>query len=114
MRTLFTLFVLGLLFAACSGGDSPPADEAPPEQVTEEAGDRHFEGVGVVEALDEEAGTVTIDHEEIPDFMAAMTMTYDLADPSILEGIEPGAKVEFGVLVKEDGSYYVDQIAQIQ
>jgi Cu/Ag efflux protein CusF len=47
---------------------------------------------------------VTLDHEDIPGFMKAMTMTFTLAPDVALDGIDPGAKVDFRV--KEEGGVY--------
>jgi Cu/Ag efflux protein CusF len=47
---------------------------------------------------------VTLDHEDIPGFMKAMTMTFTLAPDVALDGIDPGAKVDFRV--KDEGGVY--------
>jgi protein SCO1/2 len=94
------------LLGGCGGGGEPESEPAPAPEPSEQ----HFEGVGVVESVDISAGSLTIDHEEIPDFMGAMAMPYDVLEASLLEGLEPGAKVRFGVLVLPDGNYLVDYI----
>lgn len=38
---------------------------------------------------------VIIDHGEIPGYMAAMTMGFSVADPSLLDSLEEGDRVEF-------------------
>jgi Cu/Ag efflux protein CusF len=51
---------------------------------------------GVVTEVDQAAGTITLDHDEIPNLqMAAMTMVYRVKDPAILKGLKPGDKVKF-------------------
>jgi protein SCO1 len=52
---------------------------------------------GVVVSVSPEGGPVRIRHEEIPGFMAAMTMPFRLSDESILGLLHPGDRVE-GVL----------------
>lgn len=37
------------------------------------------------------------DHEAVPGWMDAMTMPFAVADPSLLEGIEPGTPVEIAM-----------------
>lgn len=64
---------------------------------------------GVVESVDAAAAQVTIDHGEIPGVMGAMTMTFDVADPALLQGIEAGSQVGFAVEYK-DGKYLVTAI----
>jgi Cu(I)/Ag(I) efflux system protein CusF len=54
------------------------------------------EGVGVVRAVNPKSGSITIDHEAIPSLgWPAMTMGFKVADPALLVGIQPGAKVRF-------------------
>ena len=83
--SLGLVLLLGL--TACGGGSS----------------DGH-PGHGVVMSLDVEARSVTLDHEDIPGFMKGMTMTFNVAPDADLEGIDPGAEVDFRV--KEDGGVY--------
>ena len=49
---------------------------------------------GLVKGVAADRRSVTIDHEEIPGFMPRMEMEYVVADPALLDGIEPGAEVE--------------------
>jgi Cu/Ag efflux protein CusF len=113
MRVYLTIFLALLVLAAC-GSSEAPQSEAEPAQETEPEGEPQvFEGVGTVEAVDDEQETVTIAHEEIVGFMAAMTMTFDVAYESILDDIEPGARVEFRLVVEPDGSYFIDEIKEI-
>jgi Cu/Ag efflux protein CusF len=44
-------------------------------------------------------------HEEIPGFMEAMAMDFKLADPSEVEGLNPGDKIAFIYAVSEEDSY---------
>jgi len=60
---------------------------------------------GVVEAVDATARTVTLDHEELPGLMGAMTMQFDVAPDVDLESLVPGTEVEF--TVEEDAGRYV-------
>ena len=86
------LLALALGAAACGGG-------APEEHA----------GHGVVQALDVQARTITLDHEDIPNFMKGMTMTFELAPEVALEGIEPGAEVDFRVH-EQGGVYTVTEV----
>lgn len=54
-----------------------------------------YEVTGVVEAVDADQGQIKIAHEEIPGFMPAMTMNFDVVPKTLLAGIEPGLKVHF-------------------
>ena len=55
------------------------------------------ESRGVVEAIDPNEHTITLDHKDIPGVMAGMKMTFRLAPGVSTEGIEPGKTVEFRV-----------------
>ena len=54
-----------------------------------------YKAIGVVKSVDTEAGKITIDHEDIPGYMAAMQMNEAVRDAKMLETIKPGDKVEF-------------------
>jgi protein SCO1/2 len=54
-----------------------------------------FDASGVVRAVRAEERSVTIEHGDIEGLMPAMTMSFDVADPALLDGIEPGQYVEF-------------------
>jgi len=60
---------------------------------------------GTVESVDASAGTVTIDHEDIPGLMMGMTMKFSVSDAEILRGVAPGQVVDFRV--RKDGDRYV-------
>lgn len=68
----------------------------------DEAEPKTYEAVGTIVSV--EGNHVLIDHEDIPGFMDAMTMTFPVPDASILEGLEKGMRVNFRVVV--DGASY--------
>ena len=49
-----------------------------------------YKGVGVVIAAVPRVGRLIVNHEEIKGFMAAMEMSYPVAPPSLLNGLNPG------------------------
>lgn len=60
---------------------------------------RSGKGTGMVTAVDPAAGTVTIEHEAMPELgWPAMTMAF-AADPALLAAIAEGDKVAFDVTV---------------
>ena len=70
-------------------------------------------GTGTITAIDQAAGTVTLDHGPIPDAnWPAMTMTFK-AKPEVLAGHAVGHKVAFDVELK-DGSGEVTAITHPQ
>lgn len=64
---------------------------------------------GVVREVMPDKKTVTIAHEEIPGYMAAMTMDFSVTNAAELTGLQPGDGVAFRMIVtKDDG--WIDQI----
>jgi protein SCO1 len=56
-----------------------------------------YDARGVVRAVRAAERQVTIEHGEIAGLMPAMTMSFDVADPALLAGVEPGQYVEFRI-----------------
>jgi Cu/Ag efflux protein CusF len=84
---------LALALASACGGGGPATGE----------------GDGIVRAVDRDAGRVTLDHGTIPGMMEAMRMDFGVADPALLEGLDPGDEIHFEV-VEKDGSYTLTEI----
>jgi protein SCO1/2 len=51
-------------------------------------------GAGTVVEVRLELGQIVLDHREIPGFMPAMTMSFDVA-PALVRGVAPGDRVDF-------------------
>lgn len=89
--------------APAAGGDMAGMDMAP--------ADKMAKGVGIVKAIDKIAGTITLDHEAIPEAnWPAMTMGFKIA-PALLDGVAVGDKVAFDLKL-HDGSGEVTAIAK--
>lgn len=92
-------------------GSSAPADRAEadtpaaaPEEPT--SGERtEYRVEGVVKDVIPEKNRVRIAHEEIPDYMPAMTMLFDVKDPQELEDVKAGDKVRFLMVVTRDDGW---------
>jgi len=91
----------GLILAALTllGGCGEAAPEAPEAAASDampmESEVKSGKGTGTVTAVNAAAGTVTLDHEAMPEVgWPAMTMSFK-ADPALLAGIEEGDKVAF-------------------
>jgi Cu/Ag efflux protein CusF len=50
---------------------------------------------GFITAIDEAASKITIKHDKIEGYMDAMTMAYDVIDPSMLKGLKVGDQKGF-------------------
>ena len=55
-----------------------------------------------------DATHVTLDGEDVPGFMEAMTMDYKLADPSVVSELHPGDRITAKVLANKVGDSYGD------
>ena len=95
--------VLPLTFIGCrdEGGDMSPL----PAGTTEE----QYEVNGKVVAVDPDAKTVTLDHEDIPGLMKGMEMEFAVENPAVLKGLAAGDQVQ-GRLVVKDGDYIITEL----
>jgi protein SCO1/2 len=65
---------------------------------------------GEVRGLDVQSRSIRIKHEQIPNYMAAMTMPFGVHDPASLRGLKIGDEIGFELVVTKDDSW----IASIQ
>ena len=77
------------------------------------AGAKTFEVRGQIRSLDASNKTVRITHEEIPDYMPAMTMPFPVKDVALLNGLAVGDSVQFQLAVTDDDSW-IARIEKIQ
>ena len=99
---------LAIALGACGDGPPPAAPAAGSAPAAAAAPAR---GVGVVQALDPSAGTVTISHEAIASLgWPAMTMSFKVAKPDLLQQVSVGEKVEFTL----DGKDMAASITSLQ
>src|SRR5262245_39620134 len=90
---------VALALAGCKGGGADSKGGA----------DKQYEGKGKVVAVDADRKSITLDHEEIPGLMRAMTMPFALESPRVAEGLQPGDRVQ-GRLRVEDGKYILTHL----
>lgn len=81
----------------------------PVEVLSELRGLRKYPGVGVVQAIDRETGTLQIDHKDIDGLMTSMDMPFRVKDKSMLDVAGVGDQVEF-TLQSEDTGLVVTSI----
>ncbi|QKT03938.1 copper-binding protein [Ectothiorhodospiraceae bacterium 2226] len=63
---------------------------------------------GTLQAVDREAGLVTVVHGPVPEFdWPAMTMDFPVADMAVFEELDEGQAVRMEVLMQPDGSFNV-------
>jgi protein SCO1/2 len=100
-KPLFLLVCIALLpaFTGCRQNSSSPAYSTAQQQKT-------FTIRGKVVAT---SGTrVTLDGEDVPGFMEAMTMDYKLKDPSVASELHPGDRITAKILADKVGDNYTN------
>ncbi len=61
---------------------------------------------GEIVAKDALTSQITVNHRDIPGFMAAMTMPYRVKDPAVVQELQPGDKIAAEVVIGKDASDY--------
>jgi protein SCO1/2 len=61
---------------------------------------------GKVVSVDAAKGSILLDHEAVPGFMDAMTMTYKLKDASVASELHPGDRIMAKLLVRKVGDEF--------
>lgn len=120
---LVPLLAIGFLATGC-GADSDPdfsgetrsqnQPDLPSPQTTGgtpeqgEASRNVYQVSGVIQEIRPDENTVVVEHEEIPGYMAAMTMAFDVKDPAELKNLQPGDKITFKMIVTEEDGWIED------
>ena len=68
---------------------------------------------GVLLAVDKEKGSITVSCDEIPGYMDAMVMPFEVRDPAALDTIEPGATVRF-TMVEQGEEAYAEHLQSVK
>ena len=107
--TLLLLAALSPLVACSSGPSIAPANNSPVNRtavvsptpaspVIPKDGD--YPAKAVVTKVNLEAGSIELDHEDIPGVMPAMRMEFFVTDKKMLDGLSVGDKVDFTLRYK--------------
>src|SRR5262249_17621132 len=95
-------FILFTLILFCV---SAAAQQGPDSQTNQEI----HAAIGIVVEVNPSEKKVTIKHNEIPGYMQAMTMPFDVKDTNELNGLGPGDPVSFRLIVANNYGW-IDQI----
>ncbi len=102
---LYTKFVMRISLASCLLAIAALAGchsgAKPASQGSADSGVAVYHLRGKIVSTDVAHGIVVVDHEAIPGFMDAMTMPYQLKDPSIASDLHPGDTITADVLVEK-------------
>jgi len=60
---------------------------------------RHYALTGTVLGIDREKGQLVIQHDDIPGYMSAMIMTFQVADPSAFDQLQGGDQIRADLVV---------------
>jgi len=66
---------------------------------------KRYELTGRVVSIDKPAHSISVDGDEIPGFMAAMTMPYQVKDIGVLDKLSPGVQIKAEIVMGNDGVY---------
>ncbi|MBK7707852.1 MAG: copper-binding protein [Acidobacteria bacterium] len=99
-----TVFVASLIVSACSAPEGLKPIQ--PSEI------RTYKSTGVIKKVDAETGKLTLDHEDIPGYMAAMEMTESVKDRSSLSGVKVGDRVDFEI-ERTGASIIISKITKI-
>ena len=108
---LTTIVSVGLsILAACGPSHSvqQSAGKEADSKVATDAKDttvKRYNLTGRVVSIDKAARSVNVDGDEIPGFMAAMTMPYQVKDASVLDKLSPGDQIKAEIVMGDDGAY---------
>jgi protein SCO1 len=97
-RKPFFLLALIALLIGCHQTSSSPANSSTPQ--------KNFTIRGKV--VGTSSGRVTLDGENVPGFMEAMTMDYKLKDPSVASELHPGDRITAKVIADKVGNEYTN------
>ena len=98
-RKLLSLFILlaCLLLMACQS--KPPVPQG-----------KRYDLKGTIVSVDKSNQSAIISHEEVKDFMDAMTMPFKLKDAWPLDVMKPGDEVQAALVVTDDSAWLEDVV----
>jgi protein SCO1/2 len=102
----FLALVCLSFLVACGRTTSSPTRSA-----AEPSGLKSYAAKGIVKELKTDEKTVVIKHEEIPNYMMAMTMPFKVKDRGEIANLHPGDIITFRLLVSTNESW-IDEVAK--
>jgi len=99
-----------LLLAGCSSFKTPGQAKTADQTKSADSGAalKQYPLRGVIKGLDASGHVATIDHQEIPGFMGAMTMGYPVKDQAEFNKLKVGDAITATVNVKGDDMWVSD------
>lgn len=106
-RTGAALLLVAAL-CGCNSGTSPspaPPSTPPTNAIAAPTNQQVYQVKGVIQQVIPEKKRARITHEQIPGYMEAMTMLFDVKDARELEGLQTNDVVEFRMVVTDDDGW---------
>jgi len=92
------------LAAALGAASACRKAEAPKPAAAAAGAEKPYPLKGVVVSVDAAAAKVIVRHEEVPGYMDAMTMPFNVAEPKMLAELHPGDEIEAKLVVGDKAS----------
>jgi Cu/Ag efflux protein CusF len=106
------LFVCLSALAACNRfqGSKEPTPATAEVQTsataaTKTSATKRYPLTGRVVSVDKPNKSINIDGEEIPGFMSAMQMPYQVKDATLLDKVAPGTRIKAVIVMANEGAY---------
>ncbi|MGA9966438.1 MAG: copper-binding protein [Terriglobales bacterium] len=103
---------LGML-AACGPSRNTNVTDAKVTTAAKDTGVKRYTLTGRVVSMDKPARSINVEGDEIPGFMAAMTMPYQVKDAGVLDKLSPGDQIKAEIVVGNEGAY-LENIVLVQ
>lgn len=105
MRKLFVLILFSLLFCGCRSAELPANSAAL----------QRYPLKGKVIAVDRASKKATIEHEDVPGFMSAMTMEFPIHEDWVWDDLTPGSEIRAELVVDKQAKepYWLEKIGII-
>ena len=101
---------LCFLSMACASPASQSTAQPQAQSQPLPAQQKQYDLKGKVVSVDKPGKTVAVAGEDIPGFMAAMTMSYPVKNEQLLESLSPGDQIT-AKIIAQDSEYWLENIA---
>ena len=105
MRLVVVFMVLLILSSCAQRADEPSERTAEGTQEVVKVSVKTYQAVGVLKAFLPDGEHIRVDHEAIPGFMEAMTMSFAVEDTTLLQGILVEDSIRFMLTVTGEDIY---------
>jgi Cu/Ag efflux protein CusF len=76
--------------------------------------EKHYKLHGTVITINKDKSQLNIDADDIPGFMDAMTMPYDVKNKAEIDKVGAGDEINADLIVEPDASYYIQNIVVVK